>query len=284
MISLQRQRSVQRVHANFRNPKRIELARKLLEDQRRIKRGEIDKHPFDSDIWKKAKEQLHVETINKCAYCEAPTAAVAYGDVEHYRPKSIYWWLAYSLENYLVSCTLCNQRFKKDKFPIDGPKWRAPRVAKNTTDIRLSELAGTIMPDPLVAAEVTQHIANHDAERPLLVNPYVTDPEPLFTWRPDYLIEEVELIPNPAAPNSDRFVSHAEKLYGLNRLELKQLRYFFFDSYRIHKMSATALGFSAAVRAANVAMVARMMNSDRPFAGMIRYFEAIGGPPPSTTN
>lgn len=45
---------------------------------------------------------------------------VAYGDGEHYRPKSTYWWLAYNYDNYLASCTLCNQRFKEAKFPIRG--------------------------------------------------------------------------------------------------------------------------------------------------------------------
>lgn len=282
MISLQRQRAVPPIHRNFHDPKHRELARRLVEDQRRIRRHEIDKHPFDSGIWKDAKEQLLDETKGKCAYCEAPTDVIAYGDVEHYRPKSIYWWFAYSLENYLVSCAICNQRFKKDKFPIGGPKWRAPRVSKNTTDQKLDELAATIVPDPLVALEVQQYEADHLAEDPLLVNPYITDPEPIFAWRPDDILEEVELVPNSATADSARFVDQALKVYGLNRLELKQFRYKTFQSYRVHRKASVRLDVPADIRAENAAMVTRMTEEDWPFAGMIRYFEAIGGPPPPT--
>lgn len=282
MIHLRRQRTVPPVHTNFRDPKRIDLARRLLADQRRIKRGEIDKHPFDSKIWKKAKTQLLVESSDKCAYCEAPTAAVAYGDVEHYRPKSIYWWLAYSMENYLVSCALCNQKFKKDKFPIDGPKWKAPRVTKNTTDARLAELATTIMPDPLALPEVRRYESDHAAEAPLLINPYIDNPENIFAWRPDNILEEVEVIPNATTPGSARLVDKAEKIYGMNRLELKKLRYITFASYRIHRNASVRQDVPVDIRNENATMVIRMMDGNRPFAGMIRHFESIGGPPPPT--
>ena len=64
-----------------------------------------------------------------CAYCGADIAEAGI-DVEHFRPKGNvvedpdhggYWWLAYELANYLLSCTICNQRQKKDRFPLrDG--------------------------------------------------------------------------------------------------------------------------------------------------------------------
>ena len=54
----------------------------------------------------------------KCAYCESPTDTVAHGDVEHYRPKSKYWWLAYCYDNYLYACQICNQVHKGDEFPV----------------------------------------------------------------------------------------------------------------------------------------------------------------------
>ncbi|MEZ5329022.1 MAG: hypothetical protein R3F19_28590 [Verrucomicrobiales bacterium] len=117
--------SLQTVHETvaFEGDALRNLSRKLVEAQKKIASGQLAKHEFDSSIWKKAKDQLLKETHDKCAYCEAPTAVVTYGDVEHYRPKSKYWWQAYCMSNYLVSCAICNQRFKKDKFPIDGQKW-----------------------------------------------------------------------------------------------------------------------------------------------------------------
>ncbi|MBI4910422.1 MAG: hypothetical protein HY820_42785 [Acidobacteria bacterium] len=66
-----------------------------------------------------------------CAYCGADISENAV-DVEHFRPKGNvledpghggYWWLAYKLSNYLLSCTICNQRAKRDSFPLrDGAR------------------------------------------------------------------------------------------------------------------------------------------------------------------
>lgn len=56
-----------------------------------------------------------------CAYCQCALPANDPGDVEHFRPKAIYWWLAYEFKNYLLSCGLCNRVYKKERFPLpDG--------------------------------------------------------------------------------------------------------------------------------------------------------------------
>jgi uncharacterized protein (TIGR02646 family) len=60
-----------------------------------------------------------------CAYCNRGTNAL---DVEHFRPKGDllddpthggYWWLAYEAANYVLGCTLCNQKRKSNRFPLD---------------------------------------------------------------------------------------------------------------------------------------------------------------------
>jgi len=50
----------------------------------------------------------------KCAYCERD---ISDDDkhIEHYRPKSKYYWLAYSWDNLLLCCSRCNKA-KGDKF------------------------------------------------------------------------------------------------------------------------------------------------------------------------
>lgn len=53
-----------------------------------------------------------------CAYCQEDLPRGDRGDVEHFRPKNLYWWLAYEFDNYLLSCTVCNSSFKSKKFPI----------------------------------------------------------------------------------------------------------------------------------------------------------------------
>ncbi len=53
-----------------------------------------------------------------CAYCQCLLPHNDPGDVEHFRPKSRYWWLAYDFLNYLLSCAACNRNRKKEKFPL----------------------------------------------------------------------------------------------------------------------------------------------------------------------
>lgn len=53
-----------------------------------------------------------------CAYCQCHLPHNDPGDVEHFRPKSRYWWLAYDFINYLLSCAACNRNRKKEKFPL----------------------------------------------------------------------------------------------------------------------------------------------------------------------
>ena len=48
----------------------------------------------------------------KCAFCEQ---CIEQFQVEHFRPKSIYYWLTYSWDNLLAVCPTCNQN-KKNRF------------------------------------------------------------------------------------------------------------------------------------------------------------------------
>ena len=206
----------------------------------------------------------------KCAYCEASTASVSYGDVEHYRPKSRYWWLAYCLDNLLASCTLCNQRFKRASFPCDGERMAAPQVARNSTDARLEALASELVPDPLNSVAVAKFEALHREEKPLLVNPYFDDPARRFAWRADELLEEVELVPRDS--DSEEYVAAAEELYGLNRLELKRDRFRWFRHLQTYILTLADDRIRPETRALVEAGIAKMQQSDQPFAGMIRFF------------
>jgi hypothetical protein len=94
MTRIERLRTAAAIPAAFRGTGRIAKSLELIEG--RIS-GTLE---FKSTLWKAAKPQLKRETGGKCAYCESPTDTVAHGDVEHYRPKSKYWWLAYCYDNY----------------------------------------------------------------------------------------------------------------------------------------------------------------------------------------
>jgi hypothetical protein len=64
------------------------------------------------------KPQLAEMQYIKCCYCEKREEQAKYRDVEHYRPKSTYWWLAWTWENLLFSCIDCNREHKRDQFPL----------------------------------------------------------------------------------------------------------------------------------------------------------------------
>lgn len=54
----------------------------------------------------------------KCCYCEKVEEQPKYRDVEHYRPKSQYWWLTWTWDNLLFACVDCNREHKRDRFPL----------------------------------------------------------------------------------------------------------------------------------------------------------------------
>ena len=286
MIRLRRSRLKTDIHANFHSEKKRMFEKELLIDQRRIRRGEIQKHTFNSSRWKPAKEQLFTETGDKCAYCEAPTSVVAFGDVEHYRPKSIYWWLAYCYDNYLVSCQICNQRFKKDNFPIQNRRMRAPIIRRNTTDKFIASKADQIAPDPLDTDQVNTFICLHQQERPLLLNPYFDDPVEYFAWRADDVLREVEVTPNSENfqvkvivntdnPEVESIAAASIQYYGLNRVGLRDERYNIYQKYRVFKTTLEDDQIRPETQESNINAIERMKRPGAPFAGMIRYFDAL---------
>ena len=75
---------------------------------------EVDKKFYRAgDVRKQLLEDQH----NKCAYCESRIPK-EHNDVEHYRPKSMYYWLGHDWNNLLYSCPLCNRSYKNDDFPL----------------------------------------------------------------------------------------------------------------------------------------------------------------------
>lgn len=90
----------------------------------------------------------------KCAWCESwVERTTSYEEVDHYRPKSLYYWLGYAWDNLIISCKPCNTQ-KLDQFPLEDEAQRAK-------DHR---------------GDVTQ-------ERPLLINPYKDEPSEHLEWQ-----------------------------------------------------------------------------------------------------
>ena len=131
----------------------------------RIRLWEIDSKIYGHT---NIKERLRSSQYGKCAFCESNVTHISHGDVEHFRPKKFwvqndkvgeegpgYYWLAYSFDNLLFSCQICNQRFKKNFFPIRRPEFR----------VRNHHQA-----------------ANLNKEKPFFINPAEENPKFLITF------------------------------------------------------------------------------------------------------
>lgn len=235
--------------------------------------GNVDFKPKARQTWGTAKLRLKKESFSKCAYCEADTAAVAHGDVEHFRPKSQYWWLAYCYDNYTFSCQICNQVHKGDTFTFRGAKLRAPKLpASPPTDaVKLARLVASLCPDPATStdASVKKLFAAEDAD---LLNPYLVDPEQHFAWKVIPDTEEVWLVPKTTSARAKRAVKAAEDILGLNREELLRLRWNAYDELETLALALQEGSFTDAKRQNLLDRIRRQAGSNRPFAGMKRYF------------
>jgi uncharacterized protein (TIGR02646 family) len=101
------------------------------------------------------KEALQDIYFEKCCYCDT---RIRRADVEHYRPKSKYWWLAYSWDNLLLACPTCNQDHKSARFDINGEK-------------------GQFTPDDLDDIHNLALSPKYQNEGPQLLHPEIDDPE-----------------------------------------------------------------------------------------------------------
>lgn len=160
----------------------------------------IKKFDFDAKIYghRTVKEELIKAQHDKCFLCESKITHIAFGDVEHFRPKAGYrqdesdtlhkpgyYWLAYEWENLFLACQLCNQLFKKNLFPLLNPDMRA-----------------------------TSHKDALEKEEPLFIDPSVDDPEQYISFRRE--------VPYPI--NNNRRGEATITSLGLKRPKLNERR------------------------------------------------------------
>jgi hypothetical protein len=152
----------------------------------------------------KAKEE---DQFSKCCYCENTFLDVAFGDVEHYRPKGGYlenikdklkkpgyYWMAYSWENLHLSCDICNRTYKKNYFPLKNNVLR-------------------------ISTHHNEH--NLNKEEPLLLSP-TEDNEIHFEFK-KHIIKGLTI-------EGKTSVIH----YGLDRTELNQKRLEWYEMIDTH--------------------------------------------------
>ncbi len=274
MIQLKRTRIAQAIAVGLRGARRKEKAIALL---KQFYSGTFE---FKSDYWKKAKDQLKVESNGKCAYCETPTDVVAHGDVEHFRPKSKYWWLAYCYDNYSYSCQICNQVYKSDKFEKQGAELVPPQnlPAIEPDDAEKALIAHLLFPDPLNDADGFPYADFKNVceqEKPHLVDPYMFDPESFFKWEVLEVgteLRELRIAARDETQQCQNAFRAAKEDLGLNRETLCKQRYQKYKTLETFKIAFESVEIPQQIRDAVKVELQKMTSNEAPFAGMARYF------------
>jgi hypothetical protein len=273
MIAIKRIRTEKAINAKYRGVKKHEKDKELMLAQKKFLNDKSKPVEFNSAFWKTAKTQLKKESNGKCVYCEANAMVVAHGDVEHFRPKSIYWWMAYTYDNYLYACQICNQTYKGNKFPIGSCQFPCPSITAITSNIKIEQLAGKISPDPIDINKnytLQKYIDEHKAEVAYLLNPYFDDPTTYFAYESDDTTEEVKIV--PTTPTYAIHVKAAEDCYGINRIELKNFRYQVFRQFRVYKRVLNE-NIPIELRKDVENQIVLMKSDKYIFAGMCKYFD-----------
>jgi len=173
-----------------------ELLKTLLQ---KVARGETIKTAEDIQGYAPSEVKLKLEAIfdKKCAFCESNTKSGAHYDTEHFRPKGVYYWLAYEWSNFLLSCQRCNREYKLRHFPIENPIATAPLV--DFDDLKSVEL---FYKNCFIEAEMLQN------EGRLLLHPVLDDPK-----------EHLEFLVNGEVIAKTRQGELSILHYGLNNSE-----------------------------------------------------------------
>jgi len=103
---------------------------------------------------------LNISYHGKCAYCENRVEQL---HIDHYRPKKIYYWLAFSWDNLILACPNCNQN-KGTSFSIRNAQ---ASFTDDEVNVRKINILGS----------------EYDTvEDPDMVNPETTDPTPFLHY------------------------------------------------------------------------------------------------------
>ncbi len=280
MIRLIRVRTDAAIPEGLRGVTRRQRELMLLTMWRNHLRTVAKKSPRWNDAWwKTGKGQLKQESHGKCAYCESPTDVVAHGDVEHFRPKSKYWWLAYCYDNHLFACQICNQSHKGDKFPIAGDAMKEPRLRRNASDSSLEGLVDTFAPDPLETRKghpLSAFLSGCRDERPGLPDPYNENPEDYFCWEADSTNKEVWIRARSGAHRHRKALAAVEGDLGLNREILRRWRWTLgykpLLELRDILVEADSQRRTSSERQTIVNAIMRRTGAEHPYAAMARYF------------
>jgi len=179
--------------------------------------------------YKKEDVKAHLKEVykGKCAYCEQ---SIEDFDVEHFRPKSVYYWLTYSWDNLLYICGKCNS-FKSNKFDIQGIR----------ANFQVEDLA-----------EIHQlHEKYSEQEQPFMIHPEKEEVE-----------NELIFDKNGNLHSENVRVQYAIDICKLNREGLKEKRYEIIKNLRDNLENEIALAKNKAEKQNAAAILLRLFEKE----------------------
>ena len=155
------------------------------------------------------KENLKKLYHNKCAFCQielTETDTEAKFTVEHYRPKTHYWWLGNEWTNLFPTCDKCNNN-KGDDFPLRYERNRVnqPVIEHNT----------------LVRDACKADCEKFLAEQPYFLHPEVDCSERFFEFKADGTVIPLS---NLNSWDNSRALKMIDKFLGIPSIVEKRLK------------------------------------------------------------
>ena len=147
----------------------VDAKRKVAFEADKLAREYVDtsslykcKYQKDNKKIYPVKNALNKIYKNKCAYCETQINRTS-TNIEHYRPKSLYYFLAYSWDNLLPICNMCNSK-KSNRFEIEDETKRIQHTTKSLEELQY----------------ITK--SYNQIEKPKFIHPEIDDYQHLFRF------------------------------------------------------------------------------------------------------
>ena len=147
------------------------------------------KYQKDNNKFYPVKDALNKIYKNKCAYCETQINRTS-TNIEHYRPKSLYYFLAYSWDNLLPICNMCNSK-KSNRFELEDETKRIKSTIKSLKELQyISKLYNHIEKPKFIhpAIDNYQHLFRFNTRGEIVVYTSIVD-----SHRMSYTIENSDL-------------------------------------------------------------------------------------------
>lgn len=244
--------------------------KELVKASSLISKGKkLPKNIFQAYAHEEVREQLRTMFNRKCAYCESSISGSQDTDVEHYRPKKKvadaeevgvkhpgYWWLAMDWENLVLSCMHCNQSRKQIVIPPDAT---VEEIEELLIKFRTSSAATTVGKlDSFPTEDKKWRVGPKDTltEKPLIIDPTVTDPSDHLEW-----VFHKDLPITTVKPKDESIIGKTTiDILGLNRRELTRARFSRLSELKVLRNNIM-YNYNKAIKAKSGAVAAAYIDS-----------------------